>query len=212
MLIKYEVKKLKTGDIQRKEIDYRLLTKFLCDLRSRDLATKEYTFEKNFATLELFKQTFTRSFFKITTNGIALQKVSNGIRRTKYKREVNFEKTFERIFKRLSNYLKTDFYTYCGIKPSHLQITITPHSENMNIRRIILSANMPSFENGKIDFTQKTFKTIVDIDIGNLKHNIIELSAFADTSFLSVKIINRCFYKATAATRYYRRKHLLIKK
>ena len=208
MLIKYEVKKLKTGDIQRKEIDYRLLTKFLCDLRSRDLATKEYTFEKNFATLELFKQTFTRSFFKITTNGIALQKVSNGIRRTKYKRAVNFEKTFERIFKRLSNYLKTDFYTYCGIKPSHLQITVSPHSKN--IRRIILSANMPSFENGKIDFTQKTFTAIVSIDINNLKHNILELNASDGTGFLSVKIINRCFYKATAATRYYRRKHLLI--
>lgn len=208
MLIKYEVKKLKTGDIQRKEIDYRLLTKFLCDLRSRDLATKEYTFEKNFATLELFKQTFNRRFFKITNDGIILQKVNNGIRRTKYKREVNFEKTFERVFKRLSNYLKTDFYAYCGIKPSHLQITVTPHSKN--IRRIILSANMPSFENGKIDFTAKTFKTIVDIDIGDLKHNIIELSAFDGTGFLSVKIINRCFYKATAATRYYRRKHLLI--
>lgn len=208
MLIKYEVKKLKTGDIQRKEIDYRLLTKFLCDLRSRDLATKEYTFEKNFATLELFKQTFNRGFFKITNDGIILQKVNNGIRRTKYKREVNFEKTFERVFKRLSNYLKTDFYAYCGIKPSHLQITVTPHSKN--IRRIILSAHMPSFENGKIDFTAKTFKTIVDIDIGDLKHNIIELSAFDGTGFLSVKIINRCFYKATAATRYYRRKHLLI--
>lgn len=208
MLIKYEVKKLKTGDIQRKEIDYRLLTKFLCDLRSRDLATKEYTFEKNFATLELFKQTFNRGFFKITNDGIILQKVNNGIRRTKYKREVNFEKTFERVFKRLSNYLKTDFYAYCGIKPSHLQITVTPHSKN--IRRIILSAYMPSFENGKIDFTAKTFKTIVDIDIGDLKHNIIELSAFDGTGFLSVKIINRCFYKATAATRYYRRKHLLI--
>lgn len=208
MLIKYEVKKLKTGDIQRKEIDYRVLTKFLCDLRSRDLATKEYTFEKNFATLELFKQTFNRGFFKITNDGIILQKVNNGIRRTKYKREVNFEKTFERVFKRLSNYLKTDFYAYCGIKPSHLQITVTPHSKN--IRRIILSANMPSFENGKIDFTAKTFKTIVDIDIGDLKHNIIELSAFDGTGFLSVKIINRCFYKATAATRYYRRKHLLI--
>jgi len=208
MLIKYEVKKLKTGDIQRKEIDYRLLTKFLCDLRSRDLATKEYTFEKNFATLELFKQTFTRSFFRITTNGIVLQKVSNGIRRTKYKRAVNFEKTFERILKRLSNYLKTDFYAYCGIKPSHLQITVTPHSKN--IRRIILSANMPSFENGKIDFTQKTFTAIVSIDINNLKHNILELNASDGTGFLSVKIINRCFYKATAATRYYRRKHLLI--
>ena len=208
MLIKYEVKKLKTGDTQRKEIDYRLLTKFLCDLRSRDLATKEYTFEKNFATLELFKQTFTRSFFKITANGIVLQKVSNGIRRTKYKRAVNFEKTFERIFKRVSNYLKTDFYAYCGIKPSHLQITVTPHSKN--IRRIILSANMPSFENGKIDFTQKTFTAIISIDINNLKHNILELNAFNGTGFLSVKIINRCFYKATAATRYYRRKHLLI--
>ena len=208
MLIKYKVKKLKTGDIQRKEIDYRLLTKFLCDLRSRDLATKEYTFEKNFATLELFKQTFTRSFFRITTNGIVLQKVSNGIRRTKYKRAVNFEKTFERIFKRLSNYLKTDFYAYCGIKPSHLQITVLPHSKN--IRRVILSANMPSFENGKIDFTQKTFTAIVSIDINNLKHNILELNASDGTGFLSVKIINRCFYKATAATRYYRRKHLLI--
>lgn len=200
MLIQYEIKTIKTGEVKRKKLYLQELKGFVIGLRSRDLAIKEYRFEAAPEVIAIFKKYFSQNFYEVTKYGVILKRISDGVRRTKYHRKVNFEKTFANIYKRFCLYLKSEIFDLYGAKlDDRLKI-----SDLNGTRLKTISISLYS------DNSTKIFDGTIIANPQNLKHEIIRITSQDDYGRVCISAINRCFYHATAATRYYRKKHGII--
>lgn len=165
------------------------LNKFISSITSVDLDKKKYFIEETQEVKKFMEETYNKGFFGIKDSYIYLQKLPNGIRRTKeYKRKRNDDITFKKTFGKIKKNLeKNPFFL--------VETELVFDNNDLILIKIFFKNYMSEESKVKIIFNKKTWK---------YKFISLDSEIYFDYLF---HLLKKTFEKYTSSTRNYRKKH-----